>query len=256
MATIYGNAYGNTLRGTAYADIIHGMGGNDALYGYAGNDTLDGGTGADVMRGGYGDDTYIIDNSEDQAIESAGQGVDTVQVSTSYGLWWGTSIERLVTSNALGTAPIALAGNEFNNTIIGNNGANYIKGEAGGDTLSGGGGNDTLIGGDGNDRLTGGAGSDLFVFTDTDASRDTITDFVSGSDKIDLGWWVTEMGGVNHFRFVGASGFSHHAGEARYANGLFQLDANGDGLADLTIASLYKIGAGDFTFGAAGYWDY
>ena len=47
------------------------------------------------------------------------------------------------------------------------------------------GGNDTLIGGTGNDTLTGDAGNDIFVFA-KDGSTDTITDFQTGADKVDL----------------------------------------------------------------------
>lgn len=253
MANIYGTAYANTLKGTAYGDILYGRAGNDYLYGYGGDDTLDGGTGADKLYGGLGNDTYIVDTQYDQVIELAGQGIDTVRTNTHY--WLSANVENLSTANPLGTASLSLTGNGLNNVITGNNGANGITGGDGVDTLNGGGGNDTLIGGSGNDRLTGGAGSDLFVFTDTDRSRDTITDFVSGTDKIDLGWWVTEMGGAS-FHFIGSAAFSHHAGEGRYVNGTFLLDANGDGYADLIIGSIYKIGAGDFTFGAAGFWDY
>ena len=49
--------------------------------------------------------------------------------------------------------------------------------------------NDTLTGGVGKDTLTGGAGSDTFVFKallDSKTNVDTITDFVSGTDKIQL----------------------------------------------------------------------
>jgi len=53
--------------------------------------------------------------------------------------------------------------------------------------LSGGSGNDTLSGGSGNDTLTGGDGNDIFVFNTATASNiDTIIDFVSGQDKIQL----------------------------------------------------------------------
>jgi len=56
----------------------------------------------------------------------------------------------------------------------------------GDDALSGGAGNDRLIGGAGNDRLSGGAGADIFVFDFPDEGIDTINDFVSGTDKIQL----------------------------------------------------------------------
>jgi Ca2+-binding RTX toxin-like protein len=253
MATINGTAYADVLKGTIYGDFLYGGGGNDVLYGYAGNDRIDGGTGADSMYGGAGNDTYIVDNLSDLIFESSAQGTDRVLTSISY--WLGPNVERLATTNPLGTAPLELEGNDLANAITGNAGDNYIRGGAGADFLSGLGGNDTLIGDSGIDRLTGGAGSDTFVFTDTDQSRDTITDFVSGTDKIDLGWWVTEMGGAT-FHFIGGSGFTHHAGEGRYADGLFQLDANGDGLADLTIHIAGQVAAGDFTLSAVGYWDY
>jgi Ca2+-binding RTX toxin-like protein len=253
MAIIRGTSARQTLKGTPFADSIYGMGGDDFLYGYGGNDKLDGGTGIDIMTGGTGNDTYYVDNQQDEVIELAGQGTDTIRTSTHYQLWWNSSVELLATANPLGTGPLALVGNDWNNRIEGNAGSNYIRGGAGADTLLGFGGDDVIIGDQGTDTLFGGAGRDTFVFTDTDHSRDTITDFVSGTDKIDLGWWVTEMRGA--FHFIGSAAFDHHAGAARYAGGAFQLDANGDGLADLTI-TMGAVHAGDFTFGGAGYWDY
>ena len=61
--------------------------------------------------------------------------------------------------------------------------------------LAGGAGDDTIIGGAGDDDLTGGAGRDIFVF-EAGHGNDTITDFNSGFDKIDLS------------AFSGISGFS------------------------------------------------
>jgi len=240
------------IYGTAYADILKGAAAADFLYGYGGNDRLDGGTGADAMYGGTGNDTYVVDSVYDQVIESAGQGADTVLASISY--WLDSNIERLATTNPLGSKALDLIGNNLNNVITGNNGPNAIVGYGGADTLIGGGGNDSLRGGTGSDRLTGGAGSDSFIIDDA-ASRDTITDFQHGIDNIDLGWFVTDMG-PGGFHFIGAAGFSHHAGEGRYANGLFQLDTNGDGVADVSIALTGTLTASDFTFGAGGYWDY
>lgn len=75
-----------------------------------------------------------------------------------------------------------------NVTIIGGAGDDVLTGNAAIDTITGGEGNDTITGGAGADILTGGAGADMFKFTlATDSNgvnADTITDFVSGTDKV------------------------------------------------------------------------
>ena len=74
-----------------------------------------------------------------------------------------------------------ITGTAANETLIG------TDNEA--DILNGGAGNDVLYGGTGNDTLTGGAGADKFVFASALNSLtnvDTITDFVSGPDKVVL----------------------------------------------------------------------
>jgi Ca2+-binding RTX toxin-like protein len=70
-------------------------------------------------------------------------------------------------------------------TIKGNSANNVLYGRGGADSLNGGAGNDRLIGEQGNDTLTGGAGADIFVVTGA-GDGDIITDFVVGTDKIDL----------------------------------------------------------------------
>lgn len=59
-----------------------------------------------------------------------------------------------------------------------------------GATISLGSGNDMITSGSGADVMTGGAGADVFTFTafsqSTGTNRDTIKDFVSGTDKIDF----------------------------------------------------------------------
>jgi Ca2+-binding RTX toxin-like protein len=61
-----------------------------------------------------------------------------------------------------------------------------VDGEAGNDTIEGKEGNDTIDGGLGKDILTGGSGFDYFRFSTKlgKSNIDTITDFVSGVDKI------------------------------------------------------------------------
>lgn len=81
-------------------------------------------------------------------------------------------------------------GGEHAGLLIGGAGGDIIVGSAAGDSLSGEGGNDYMRGGAGRDRLSGGAGRDLFAYTavndSTGANLDTILDFTSGTDRIDL----------------------------------------------------------------------
>lgn len=86
-------------------------------------------------------------------------------------------------------------------TFWGSNGDDVLRGYAGNDSVSGGGGNDKLDGESGNDLLRGeagrdsmrgGSGNDIFDFNALfdlgvlSNTRDVITDFVRGQDKIDL----------------------------------------------------------------------
>jgi Ca2+-binding RTX toxin-like protein len=123
---------GTALNGTGNAQA-------NLLIGNNGNNTLDdGGTdvGADTLIGGAGDDTYIIHNTADTIIESAGQGTDTAYAFFDYTL--AANIEQLT-----------LTGSAINGT--GNTDANLIVGSSGNNSLNGGGGADWLVGNDGND---------------------------------------------------------------------------------------------------------
>ncbi len=64
--------------------------------------------------------------------------------------------------------------------------AQTIHGLGGNDTIIGGSAADNIYGGAGNDTLTGGTGADIFHFLYNNTGTDTITDFVSGTDKIDI----------------------------------------------------------------------
>ncbi|MEH2612198.1 VCBS domain-containing protein [Bradyrhizobium sp. AZCC 1693] len=81
-------------------------------------------------------------------------------------------------------------GGSGNDTIKGNDGDDTIYGGSGSDTINANNGNDTIIGGFGSDLLTGSNGDDRFVYlsvADSNAAQfDVISDFRSGSDRIDL----------------------------------------------------------------------
>ncbi|EOW9375146.1 Ig-like domain-containing protein, partial [Vibrio cholerae] len=85
-------------------------------------------------------------------------------------------------------------GGSGNDHLYGGDGNDVLRGGSGDDYLDGGSGNDILIGGLGNDILTGGSGEDLFKWVDgdLDGSRDRITDFTIGQDKIDLSELFTD----------------------------------------------------------------
>lgn len=127
---------------------------------------------------------------------------------------------------AYGTVIENAIGSNQRDLLVGNDVDNVLTGNAGNDVLRGGGGDDTLIGGAGADTLTGGAGADLFVATHA-FSTDVITDFESGTDRIDLSAF--------DFHYVGDNAFSGTAGELRFADGQLMGDINGDGVADLFL---------------------
>lgn len=188
--TLTGNAAANTLYGLGGADVLKGGAGNDTLVGGEGNDRLFGQAGADAMDGGNGSDTYLIDRFD--TIKDTGTQAgdfDRIQTLYSYVQPENDGIEAVKVMAGAGNAN--LTGNSSDNALAGNEASNSLLGLGGNDTLSGGAGDDKLEGGAGVDRLIGGEGKDTFVFKSGDTGTtggtyDTVTDFVSGTDKIDL----------------------------------------------------------------------
>ena len=131
-------------------------------YGGAGEDNLDGGEGVDFLFGGSGDDTLTGGGSRDYLL--GGGGADTI-----YG---GAGSDRI-------------RGGSGNDTIEGGEGDDIILGDAGDDIIDAGADDDTIIDEGGDDTLTGGTGEDTFAFLPGHGS-DTITDFNTSDDQIDL----------------------------------------------------------------------
>lgn len=121
-------------------------------------------------------------------------------------------------SIAYGTTIENAVGGSQRDVLWGNEVANNLDGRAG---------NDVLNGYEGADTLTGGAGADVFEFSHIEKG-DRITDFVSGTDKIDL----SDFAGT--LTFVGSAAFSG-ANQVRFASGVLSADFNGDGVADWNV---------------------
>ncbi len=106
-------------------------------------------------------------------------------------------IEVFVAGEGLGITRLRLdpgallpmqVGGALNDTMMGGAGGDVLSGGAGQDSLDGGTGNDILMDGTGLDILSGGAGTDIFVLA-RDGAEDTILDYQSGIDRLDLTAW-------------------------------------------------------------------
>jgi hypothetical protein len=120
-------------------------------------------------------------------------------------------------------------------TITGTSGAEALYGGAGDDVLNAGAGDDVLVGGGGDDELSGGLGADVFKWNLADTgsagapAHDTVTDFGTGSDALDLADLLPSGAGAGdltwylHFEQAGSSTLVHISTEGRFSSGF---DAN------------------------------
>jgi Ca2+-binding RTX toxin-like protein len=217
-----GNDQADQVHGEGGNDFLGGGKGHDSLLGGAGNDTLAGLVGNDTLDGGADVDLADYSGSSDAVTVNllTGSGGSTVPVVGA-----GSGVDVLTgMENVLGGAHAdnlsgdaghnALTGGLGNDTLFGDtgfdtldggegedsllgglqkdvlnggNGNDTVAGGNGFDTIDGGAGNDSIRGALGTDVLTGGAGADRFVFaTALDGILNTITDFTSGTDVIEL----------------------------------------------------------------------
>jgi Ca2+-binding RTX toxin-like protein len=121
----------DTVDGLAGDDRIDGWAGNDSLLGMSGNDTLTGGVGADTVIGGAGNDLFIISDTFDRIIETAGGGADTINTSVS--MTMPDQVEAMrIASDVTG---ITITGGAGNDILIGNGLGNSLNGGAGDDVI-------------------------------------------------------------------------------------------------------------------------
>jgi Ca2+-binding RTX toxin-like protein len=155
----------NLVGARAAGMTLTGNGLANAITGFTGNDVIDGGAGADTMRGGLGNDVYYVDDSGDQAFETAGEGIDEIRTSlASASLAAYANVENLTGTLASGQT---LTGSAANNVVTGNAGNDILRLQDGGDDIVfAGAGNDNIffIGAlTSADIVNGGAGVDTLV---------------------------------------------------------------------------------------------
>jgi Ca2+-binding RTX toxin-like protein len=214
---IFGTDEDENLGGGSDDDLIFGEGGDDTLTGFSGDDTLDGGLGADRMEGGGGNDTYLVDDENDEVVETSNddnasllalagianaiEGItDTVIAAINYSL--ATFVENL-TLNEASTATTG-TGNELDNVLTGNSSNNILNGLAGNDIIDGGTGVDTAVFGGERAAYTIGAAGTSVSGPD---GNDTLSDierleFTDRNVALDLG---TGGSAGNTVRIIGAA---------------------------------------------------
>lgn len=131
-----------------------------------------------------------------------------------------------------------LSGGNGDDELLGGEGHDLLQGRAGNDNLTSGNGNDILIGGKGADVLSGGEGSDTFVFQSITKAIDTIIDFNSTEDTIDLRQIFAKS------KFAGESDLDRFTQFVRLEqdgdNTVMQLDTDGNG-AETTFTTLANL---------------
>jgi serralysin len=223
-----------------YGNANYGFNAGDSVYTWnpnTGQMLINGGIGTTpggnrvflTVWDGGGNDTYDLSNYT--AADTIGATIDLRP-----GEWTTTSQIQIAN---LGQGHFA-RGNIANALLFQGNPASLIENAIGSQTP------DTIIANQAANHLTGNGGADTFKWmasTDagTGSQADTITDFVSGTDHVDLSPIDANPGtGSNDaFTFIGTSAFHNVAGELRYdvtgGSAHIFADLDGNGVADFEI---------------------
>jgi hypothetical protein len=222
----YLTGVGDTFVNNNNGGYIYGFAGNDTINGGTGSDFIDGGAGGDQMNAGAGFDYLSYGNA------TSGVRLDLTNPGTNTGEAAGDSVTGFEAFYLTSSGDI----------FIGQTGQNIVFGGGGSDSLFGGvNANDWLFGGDGNDFLAGGVFDDLLsggAGADTYAGFDSVLDFVSGSDKIQLNasgfGMLAGQSFVNGTTFIAAASpfATTTAGTMLYSTtlGILYFDPDGSGI--------------------------
>jgi serralysin len=179
-----------------------------------------------------GEDWGTFDSSTWASVMASFQAANASSIAQDMTLYGQAPVAGIATTEyqnvsiAYGTVIEDATGGSARDLLWGNDAANVLNGLGGNDVLKGFGGNDTLIGGDGND---------MFVFAN-DGSADTIQDFQTGQDQINL----SSIAGAT-------SAFVHYDA----AHHQVTIDTDHNGIADMVINVLGSAPvAGDYLFHA------
>lgn len=266
MLSSTGSSGADTLLGGAGADTLNGSSGNNSLDGGGGNDFIYVNSGTEWISGGGGNDTAYVVAGTLAAADTllGGADIDTFRFASGV-----LTLDTAALPNLAGFERFELAStgahvltfdntyfaragfdgntvtivNQVNNAITVNASAVtnsavsfHMTGQNGAETFIGGAGADTIIGANGADSLTGGGGADRFVFTpgtSAVATPDVITDFVSGTDILDI------SNGTQQLWWIGNTAFGNIAGQVRWQTSgsdiILQVDWDGNSTADLAI---------------------
>jgi Ca2+-binding RTX toxin-like protein len=276
--TLVGTGGNDTLTGSSQRDVFSAGEGADAQFGGSGNDQFLYTAGSQAspgesIDGQSGSDSIGLSNTG--AIDFTGVSIASVENlqflgGTSSATFTGAQLgagaitriqgssgadKIVVHDSAVNLSQVTFASwsSDDKVQITGTAGDDTLTGSRVADTISGGDGKDTITGGLGRDIMTGGGGKDVFIFKSlsdsgkTSATRDFITDFTHGPDKIDLKAIDAshKIAGDQAFHFIGTHAFNHIAGELhviKIDNGgtahdstIIEGEVNGDGKADFEI---------------------
>jgi Ca2+-binding RTX toxin-like protein len=146
------------------------------LFALSGDDVLSGNMYRDILKGAGGSDSLLGNGGNDALYGEKGNDF----------LNGGSGKDKLF-------------GGAGRDKLVGQGGNDVLKGGGGNDILKGGNRADVLNGGNGNDVLIGGGGNDRFVFQ-RGCGNDTVRDFQSGFDHIDIGAGASRFRDLDIYR--------------------------------------------------------